>query len=55
MPMVPQRRRTDWNANTLLAVPVAEGHFGVKLVTVVPSNAACGLPVTDGLYLISLS
>jgi ornithine cyclodeaminase/alanine dehydrogenase-like protein (mu-crystallin family) len=51
---VPQRLHTDWAGNTLLTMPaIAEGHLGVKLVSVVPGNAARGLPVTTGLMVLN--
>src|SRR5947209_4212116 len=52
--IVPKRMHTEWGANTLLTMPVVtEGSFGTKLVSVVPSNAACGLPVTNGLMVLN--
>jgi ornithine cyclodeaminase len=43
-----------WDGNTLLTMPAAaEGNFGVKIVSVVPENAARGLPVTDGIMILN--
>jgi ornithine cyclodeaminase/alanine dehydrogenase-like protein (mu-crystallin family) len=51
--IVPQRQHLDWNGNTLLIMPaVAEGSVGVKLVSMVPGNAAHNLPVTNGLMVL---
>jgi ornithine cyclodeaminase/alanine dehydrogenase-like protein (mu-crystallin family) len=51
---VPPRLHLEWDANTLLTMPAAEGKgVGVKLVSVVPGNASRGLPVTSGLMILS--
>jgi ornithine cyclodeaminase/alanine dehydrogenase-like protein (mu-crystallin family) len=51
---VPSRLHLDWGDNTLLLMPaVAEGTLGTKLVSVVPGNAARGLPVTNGLMVLN--
>src|ERR1700730_10961050 len=42
--IVPKRGHVDWAGNTLLTMPaVSESGFGVKMVAVVPGNAARGL------------
>lgn len=48
---VPARQHMHWGGdNTLLTMPVVGQHaFGVKLVSVVPSNGTRGLPVINGL------
>jgi len=52
--VVPRRLHVDWNTSTLLAMPaVDEGSVGVKLVSVVPDNAARGLPVTAGIMILN--
>jgi ornithine cyclodeaminase/alanine dehydrogenase-like protein (mu-crystallin family) len=52
--VMPRRSHADWGANTLLTMPVVGEHaFGVKIVSVIPGNAMRGLPVTDGVMIIS--
>jgi ornithine cyclodeaminase/alanine dehydrogenase-like protein (mu-crystallin family) len=52
--LVPKRGHLDWAGNTLLTMPaVSTGGFGVKMVSVVPGNAARGLPVTSGLMVVN--
>jgi len=52
--IVPRRLHTAWNSNTLLTMPaIAEGSLGTKMVSVVPGNAASGLPVTNGLMVLN--
>jgi ornithine cyclodeaminase/alanine dehydrogenase-like protein (mu-crystallin family) len=47
---VPERQHVDFGGNTLLTMPVIGPRaFGVKVVSVVPSNATRGLPVINGL------
>jgi ornithine cyclodeaminase len=51
---VPPRLHVEWDGNTLLAMPaVAGSSLGTKLVSVVPGNAARGLPVTNGLMVLN--
>ncbi len=48
--VVPPRLHVHHGEVTILTMPVAGRHtFGAKLVSVVPSNAQRGLPVTQGL------
>jgi ornithine cyclodeaminase/alanine dehydrogenase-like protein (mu-crystallin family) len=57
----PERLHTNWNGNTLLTMPAVSADpddsrrnvVGVKMVSVVPSNAARHLPVTIGVMLLS--
>ncbi|MEP7246360.1 MAG: ornithine cyclodeaminase family protein [Gammaproteobacteria bacterium] len=52
--LVPQRAHLDFGDNTLLTMPVfGEGSFGTKIVSVVPSNAARGVPVVNGLMILN--
>ena len=52
--IVPVRQHVDFGDNTLLTMPaIGEGAFGTKIVSVIPSNAKRGLPVTGGLMLLS--
>lgn len=52
--VVPQRQQVHWAGNTLLVMPaVGGGALAVKLVSVVPPNAARALPVTNGLLVLS--
>lgn len=51
---MPQRQHIEWGANTLLTMPaVAEEYCAVKLVSVVPGNAARALPVTNGTLILN--
>src|SRR5687767_7916305 len=51
---VPTRQHTDFHGNTLLTMPVVgEDVFGVKIVSVVPSNTARDVPVVNGLMVLS--
>jgi ornithine cyclodeaminase/alanine dehydrogenase-like protein (mu-crystallin family) len=51
---VPMRQHVHFGENTLLTMSaIGKGAFGVKIVSVVPSNAARHLPVTNGLMLLS--
>ena len=50
---VPHRAHMHWQDNTLLSMPaVAERLLGIKLVSVIPSNATRGLPVVQGLMVL---
>lgn len=52
--VVPDRQHLEWNGNTLLTMPAAAAcALGTKLVSVVPSNATRGLPVTNGLMILN--
>src|SRR6185295_8649938 len=52
--MVPQRIHFDHDHGTLLNMPSFGKQFlGTKLVSVVPGNAAKGLPVTNGAMLLN--
>jgi ornithine cyclodeaminase/alanine dehydrogenase-like protein (mu-crystallin family) len=52
--VVPQRHHIDWQGSTFLSMPaVGMRSVGVKLVSVVPGNAARSLPVTNGLMVIN--
>ena len=54
MPSTPARTQLEWEDGTLLTMPaLAEAVFGIKLVCVIPGNAARGLPVTNGLMVLS--
>jgi ornithine cyclodeaminase len=51
--VVPQRQHVKWAQGTLLTMPaIAAGAVAVKLVSVVPDNAARKLPVTNGLMIL---
>jgi ornithine cyclodeaminase/alanine dehydrogenase-like protein (mu-crystallin family) len=51
---VPTRQHLECGDKTLLCMPVIGATaFGVKLVSVVPGNASRGLPVTNGLMMLS--
>jgi ornithine cyclodeaminase len=51
--VVPVRQHLDFGGNSLLIMPaIGGGAFGVKLVSVVPSNGARGIPVTTGLMIL---
>lgn len=51
--IMPDRQHIDWDGNTLLTMPsVGADAVGVKLVSVVPENAARGLPVTGGVMIL---
>lgn len=51
---VPARQHLESGDKTLLCMPVIGATaFGVKLVSVVPGNASLGLPVTNGLMMLS--
>jgi ornithine cyclodeaminase/alanine dehydrogenase-like protein (mu-crystallin family) len=50
----PPRQHLESGGKTLLSMPVIGATaFGVKLVSVVPGNADRGLPVTNGLMMLS--
>ena len=50
---MPQRLHVDDGDKTLLVMPATtDGHFGVKLVSVVPGNASRSLPVTNGVMVL---
>jgi ornithine cyclodeaminase/alanine dehydrogenase-like protein (mu-crystallin family) len=52
--VLPPRQHVRFDDNMLLSMPViGQGAFGAKIVSVVPSNAARGLPVTNGLMTLS--
>jgi ornithine cyclodeaminase/alanine dehydrogenase-like protein (mu-crystallin family) len=52
--IAPDRQHIAWRDNILLTMPaVGAKCFGVKLVTVMPGNAARGLPLTGGVMLLS--
>lgn len=47
------RQHLSWSDNTLLSMPaLSQSALGVKLVTVMPGNAALGHPVTHGLMVL---
>ena len=51
---VPARQHFDCGDKTVLSMPVIGATaFGAKLVSVVPGNASRGLPVTNGLMMLS--
>ncbi len=51
---VPARQHIESGDKTLLCMPaIGATAFGVKLVSVVPGNASRGLPVTNGLMMLS--
>jgi ornithine cyclodeaminase/alanine dehydrogenase-like protein (mu-crystallin family) len=51
---VPARQHLDCGDKTVLSMPVIGATaFGAKLVSVVPGNAKRGLPVTNGLMMLS--
>jgi ornithine cyclodeaminase len=51
--VVPARGHIHWREGTLLTMPaIGAGVLGVKLVSVVPGNAARALPVTNGVMLL---
>src|SRR5215213_7511750 len=52
--LVPQRQHLDLGGVTLLTMPaMGAGAFGVKVVSIVPTNAARDLPVINGLMTLS--
>ncbi len=52
--VVPQRQHVKWAQGTLLMMPaIGAGAMAVKLVSVVPGNAARKLPVTNGLLVLA--
>ena len=52
--VAPQRQHVRWAQGTLLTMPAIDaGAMAVKLVSVVPGNAARKLPVTNGLLLLA--
>lgn len=52
--LIPKRMHIDHGADTLLCMPsFSTDFFGVKLVSVVPGNAAKQLPVTNGVMLLN--
>ena len=52
--VVPQRQHVKWAEGTLLAMPaIGAGVMAVKLISVVPGNAARKLPVTNGLLVLA--
>ncbi|HYM42620.1 MAG TPA: hypothetical protein VET46_07635 [Steroidobacteraceae bacterium] len=52
--IVPARQHIRWPGGTLLTMPaIAPDAMSVKLVSVVPGNAARALPVTNGLLVLS--
>ncbi len=51
---VPQRMHFDHGNDTLLCMPSLNEHsLGIKIVSVVPGNAAKKLPVTNGVFLLN--
>lgn len=51
--VVPQRQHVKWTEGTLLMMPaIGAGAMAVKLVSVVPGNAARKAPVTNGLLIL---
>jgi len=51
--VVPERQHVKWAQGTLLTMPaIGAGALAVKLVSVVPGNAARKLPVTNGLLIL---
>lgn len=51
--VVPKRQHIQWPGGTLLTMPaIGAGAMAVKLVSVVPGNAARDLPVTNGLLVL---
>jgi ornithine cyclodeaminase/alanine dehydrogenase-like protein (mu-crystallin family) len=51
--VVPQRQHVKWPQGTLLIMPaIGAGAMAVKLVSVVPGNAARKAPVTNGLLIL---
>lgn len=52
--VVPERQHVRWAHGTLLMMPaIGAGAMAVKLVSVVPANAARELPVTNGLLILA--
>ena len=52
--VIPERQHIQWPGGTLLTMPaIGAGAMAVKLVSVVPGNAARRLPVTNGLLILS--
>jgi ornithine cyclodeaminase/alanine dehydrogenase-like protein (mu-crystallin family) len=52
--VVPQRQHLKWAQGTLLTMPaIGAGAMAVKLVSVVPGNAARKAPVTNGLLILA--
>ena len=50
---VPPRVHADWQDGTLLLMPAMDSAaIGVKLVSVIPANAAAQIPVTSGAMLV---
>src|SRR5262249_53334282 len=50
---MPKRLHVERDDKTVLVMPATtDGHFGVKLVSVVPANAGRGLPVTNGVMVL---
>lgn len=50
----PKRLHVQWDGNNMLTMPAAaKVGMGVKIVSVVPSNTARGLPVTNGLMVLN--
>jgi ornithine cyclodeaminase/alanine dehydrogenase-like protein (mu-crystallin family) len=51
--VIPDRQHIDWNRGTLLLMPaIGPEMIGMKLVSVVPGNAATQKPVTSGLMML---
>ena len=51
---VPPRQHVNFGSSTLLTMPaIGDGTFGVKIVSVVPSNAARELPSVNGLMMLN--
>ena len=52
--VIPLREHVYWDENTLLTMPAfGPDTFGVKIVSVVPSNRTRNLPVINGLMMLS--
>jgi ornithine cyclodeaminase/alanine dehydrogenase-like protein (mu-crystallin family) len=52
--IMPMRSHVDWGNNSLFTMPVVGAtNFGVKIVLVTPASAFRGLPVTNGVMILS--
>jgi ornithine cyclodeaminase/alanine dehydrogenase-like protein (mu-crystallin family) len=51
---VPARQHVHFGENSLLTMPaIGQSVLGTKIISIVPSNAIRGLPVTNGLMMLS--